>query len=129
MADWKKIRTNIGTAVNKTAQKTGELADTAAKYVKLKSMDMKLSSKYEDLGRLTYKQLKSGTSQAEKISETIEKIDSIRADRKALNDEIEEDKRRRAEKKNAEKAESEKTSEQSGDGENRAENGEEGTEN
>jgi len=101
MADWKEIRTQAESVANKAVKKTGELADIAAKYVKLKVLDAKLSSKFETLGRLTYKQIKSETSMAEKIAEVIEKIDSLRAQRKALNEEIEADKKRRAEQKKA----------------------------
>ena len=99
MAKWKEIRTSAGKTANNAIKKTGELADTASKYVKLKMLEGKLSSKYEELGRLTYKQIKSETSMAERISEVIDKIDSLRAQRKALKDEIEEDKKKRAEKK------------------------------
>ncbi|MBR0450130.1 MAG: hypothetical protein IIX30_04865, partial [Clostridia bacterium] len=69
--------------------------DLAAKYVRLHSMDSKLDDRYEMLGRLTYKQLKTGESQAEKIAAYIESIDKIRADRKALQAEIDADKAKR----------------------------------
>ena len=103
MADWNEIRSKIGKAANKAVQKTSEMADSASKYVKLKSYDSKISSKYESLGRLTYKQIKSGESQAQRISELIDDIDSLCANRKQLADEIEADKQRRAEEKAAEK--------------------------
>ncbi len=99
MADWNKIKTKIGDAANKAAKKTGELADTASKHVRLKMLDGKISSKYEELGRLTYKQLKNEISQADKISAVIEAIDSLREQRKALKDEIEVDKQARSEEK------------------------------
>ena len=104
MANWNEFCDKVGKAANKAAQKTEELADSASKYVKLKSLDSKISSKYEDLGRLTYKQLKNGESEAEKISAVIEDIDSLRERRKALSEEIEADKQRRAEQKAAKKA-------------------------
>ncbi|MBE6534487.1 MAG: hypothetical protein E7678_05935 [Ruminococcaceae bacterium] len=78
----------------KVAKKTGEAADIAAKYVKLHKIDSKLDDRYEMLGRLTYKQLKTGESYAEKIALYIDSIDKLRVDRKALNDEIEADKAR-----------------------------------
>lgn len=99
MANWKEIRTQAGKTANKAIKKTGEIADSASKYVKLKIYDAKLSSKYEELGRLTYKQIKTETSMAERISEVIGEIDTLRAQRKALHDEIEADKKRRAEEK------------------------------
>ena len=99
MANWDNIKVKVGKAASTAAKKTGELADTASKYVKLKAVDVKLSSKYESLGRLTYKQLKNGGSQAQKISEVIEQIDSLNEQRKAIKDEIEAEKQRRAEEK------------------------------
>lgn len=101
MANWDEIKVKIGNAANKAIKKTEELADSASKHIKLKAMDGKLSEKYESLGRLTYKQLKSGESQAEKISGVIDEIDSLRVQRKALHDEIEADKKKRAEEKAA----------------------------
>ena len=99
MANWKEIRTQAGKTANKAIKKTGEIADSASKYVKLKIYDTKLSSKYEELGRLTYKQIKTENSMAERISETIDEIDTLRAQRKALKEEIEAEKRRKAEAK------------------------------
>ena len=101
MANWEEIKVKIGKAANKAVKKTEELADTASKHIKLNSIDGKLSSKYESLGRLTYKQLKSGESQAESISKVINEIDALKVKRKALADEIEADKQRRAEEKKA----------------------------
>lgn len=101
MANWEEIKSKIGRATNKALKKTEELADSASKHIKLKTVDGKLASKYEALGRLTYKQLKCGETQAEKISCVIEEIDSLRVQRKAIADEIEEDKRKRAEEKAA----------------------------
>lgn len=90
----KKVKKVAGKAV----KKTGEVADIAVKRVKLQRIDSKLSDRYEMLGRLTYKQLKTGESYAEKIALYIEAIDQLRADRKALNAEIEAEKAKQAEK-------------------------------
>lgn len=104
MANWDEFCTQVGKVANKAVKKTEELADSASKYVKLKALDSKLDSKYEKLGRLTYKQLKSGTSEAEEIAKIIEDVDSLRIRRKELYDEIEADKKRRAEEKSAKNA-------------------------
>ena len=101
MAKWKEIYEQAGEAANKAVKKTGEIATTATKYVKLKMLDAKISSHFEVLGRLTYKQIKSETSMAERIAEVIEKIDSLKAQRKALHDQIEAEKKLREEKKKA----------------------------
>ena len=92
--EWTTFAKNLKTKAKKAAKKTGEATDIAVKYVKLHKMDSKLSDRYEALGRLTYKQLKTGESQAEKIALYIDSIDKIRADRKALNAEIEADRAR-----------------------------------
>ena len=99
MANWNDIKVKVGKAANTAVKKTGEIADTASKYVKLKAVDVKLASKYESLGRLTYKQLKNGGSQAEKISAIIEKLDQLNEQRAAIKDEIEAEKQRRADEK------------------------------
>ena len=92
--EWTAFAKKLRTKAKKAAKKTGEATDIAVKYVRLHKMDSKLSDRYEALGRLTYKQLKTGESQAEKIALYIESIDKIRADRKALNAEIEADRAR-----------------------------------
>lgn len=107
MADWNKIKENVSVAANKAIKKTGEIADIASKYVKLKNLDSKISSRFEELGRLTYKQIKEEQSQAGKISAVIVAIDKLREARNALNEEIEAEKKRRAEEKAAAKAQAE----------------------
>ena len=97
MADWSSIRDTLSRAANKAAQKTGELADTASKYVKLKSVDSKLSAKFELLGKLTYKQIKNGESYAERIATVMEEIDVLREKRAAIVAEIEEAKKAKEE--------------------------------
>lgn len=83
---------SIGKAIKKTAakaiRKTEEVADVTAKRIKLRSIDSKLDERYETLGKLTYKQLKTGESQAERIALYIESIDKLRAERKAVQAEI-----------------------------------------
>lgn len=104
MANWSEIKGKIGKTTDKVVAKTSEVADIAAKHVKLKTIDGKLSGKYEDLGRYYYKQLKNGQSEEEKINKLVDNIEKLIADRKALREEIEADKQRRAEQKR-EKAE------------------------
>ncbi len=106
MANWEEIRTNVEKTACKAAKKTEELAKSTAKYVKLKSFDSKISSKYEELGRLTYKQIKDEISQADKIAKVMGEIDGLIAKRNALKEEIDAEKeRRKAEKEESKKAE------------------------
>ncbi|MBP3370530.1 MAG: hypothetical protein J6L85_07235 [Clostridia bacterium] len=101
MANWNEIKTKIEKTTGTVVAKTSEIADIAAKHVRLKAMDAKLSGKYEDLGRYYYKQLKNGQSEEEKITKLVADIEKLIADRKALREEIEADKQRRAEEKKA----------------------------
>lgn len=77
MADWKKIRTTVGHAATKAAKKTGEVADLTAMRLKLKLLQGKRDEQYKLLGKLTYRQIKSGESQAEKIAPVIEELDEL----------------------------------------------------
>ena len=94
MSDFNSFCKKVKKTAAKVVKKTGEAADIAAKYVKIQKIDSKLSDRYEVLGRLTYKQLKTGESHAEKIALYIESIDQLRAERKTISDEIEADKAR-----------------------------------
>lgn len=99
MANWNEIKANVGTAANKTLKVAGELADIAKLNIKLKALSVKLSGKFEKLGRLTYKQLKTETSYAEEIAIIIADIDQLRAEIKSLKEKIEAAKREREEAK------------------------------
>ena len=99
MANWNEIKTNVGTAANKTLKVAGELADIAKLNFKLKTLSVRLSGKFEKLGRLTYKQLKTETSYAEDIAIVIADIDQLRAEIKSLKEKIETAKREREEAK------------------------------
>ena len=89
MADWSGIRGTLGRAADIAVQKTGEFADSAKKYVKLKSVDSKLNAKFELLGKLTYKQIKNGESYAERIATVMEEIDVLREQRAEIVAQIE----------------------------------------
>ena len=80
MANWNEIKSTVGTAAGKTLRAAGELADIAKLNIKVKALSVKLSGKFEKLGRLTYKQLKTETSYAEDIAVVIADIDQLRAD-------------------------------------------------
>ena len=98
MASWNEIRETVGRAANTAMQKTGEIADMTAMRVKLKMQEGKRDEQYKELGRLTYRQLKTGESQAEKIASVIQKLDEIRTKIEVLKDDIERAKQERAAK-------------------------------
>ena len=95
MASWNTVRVSVGRAASKAIHKTGEVADTASLYVKLKTAEAKLDGHYTALGKLTYKQLESGESQAEKIAPVVEKIRASQEKIRDLRNKIEVDKAKR----------------------------------
>ena len=104
MANMNEIKNNVSRAANNAIKKTGELADIASMHLKLKSLERKLEGKFTELGKLTYKQLKSGASQAEKIADTIVEIDTLREAIRLQKEKIEAEKQARKERKAAAKA-------------------------
>lgn len=109
MADWKQLRTNVGHATKKTIRKTEELAELTAMHVKLTTLNAKRNGTFEKLGRLTYKQLKTGESQAEAIAPLVDNIDKLNIQIAKQKTKIEHTKaeqaRARQEKKQADDAE------------------------
>ena len=103
MASWEKIKTQIGKVTNKVVAKTGEVADTASKHVKLKAIEGNLSEKYEFLGRLAYKHTKGKEISEDKVNAIVAEIDSLIVDKKNLKAEIEADKARREAERQAKK--------------------------
>ena len=101
MADWNSVRMGATRVANKAIRKTGEVADVATVYVKIKMAEAKLEGYYTSLGKLTYKQLKTGESQAEKIKPIVDGIDSTREKIKMLNAKLEEEKQRKKDEKAA----------------------------
>lgn len=95
MATWSTVRASVKSATSKAIQKTGEVADTASLYVKLKSTEAKLDGHYTALGKLTYKQLESGESQADKIALVLDKIRATNDKIRDLRNQIEIDKAKR----------------------------------
>ena len=88
MSSFNEFCTDAKRLAGKAAKKTCDLANSASLHLKLERVKNKLSSNYEKLGRLTYKQLKSGESEAKKISEVIDTIDSLRIDQAILQNQI-----------------------------------------
>ena len=77
MANWEDIKTGAVRAASKTIKKTGELAEITSMHLKLTALNAKRDGMFEKLGRLTYKQLKSGESQAEAIAPVVDTIDKL----------------------------------------------------
>ena len=64
-------------ATKKAANTTMELADIAALNVKLQAGEVKLSEKFEELGRLSYDKLANSADNAEKIAAVVEEIETL----------------------------------------------------
>lgn len=80
MANWNDIKKTAKNAAKTTIRKTGELAENATMYVKLSTLKAKRDELYQKLGKLTYKQLKLGASQAESIAKTVKELDGVTYD-------------------------------------------------
>ncbi len=104
MASWELFKLSAKRAARAAIKETGEAADIAGLHIKLKSLEAKRNSEYEILGKLTYRQLKTGISQADRIAPVIENLDNIRAKIKAINAEIEATKASRQERRLRDKA-------------------------
>jgi hypothetical protein len=79
MAKWEKLRSGISKVAGKTIRKTEEVAENATMYVKLSSLRSARDKHFTALGRLVYKQTKTGNSQSEAIAKTIVEIDKANA--------------------------------------------------
>lgn len=103
MASWETIKSQIGKVTNKVVAKTGEVADTASKHVKLKTIEGNLSEKYELLGRLAYKHIKGVEVPEEKVNALTSEIAAPISEKKHIKAEIEADKAKKAAEKQAKK--------------------------
>lgn len=101
MANWNLIKSNVKTAANKAIKTTGELADLAKMHLKLKALEGRRDKRYTELGRLTYRQIKTGESFAERIAPIIDELDVVRERIRQQNQLIEETKKARAEEREA----------------------------
>ena len=64
-------------ATKKAANTTMELADIASLNLKLQGQSVKLSEKYEKLGKLSYDKLSNDADNAEKIATVVEEISAM----------------------------------------------------
>ena len=92
---------SVKKATKKAANKTMELADAASLNIKLQGLNVKLSEKFEELGRLSYKKLEGigeiSTEEpvdtveddtVDKIAETVEQINKLYEEISCLKAEI-----------------------------------------
>jgi hypothetical protein len=89
MSTWEDLKRSLGTIADKTATKTRELTDAAALKIKIANKEADRDLEYKRLGKLTYAKLKAsqGRDTSEivaQISKSIENLDRIIAELKAL---------------------------------------------
>lgn len=86
MSSWDEFISSAKKAFSKAAVKVNDLADTAADSIKIESLKLKLSQKYEELGKIVYNEMKSSTddSSAEKAADKAAEIDAINSEIEAL---------------------------------------------
>ena len=104
MASWNEIKAKICKTTDKVVAKTSEVADTAAKHVRMKTIDGKVAEKYEELGRVYYVVLKGEEVEEGKAQAIVAEIEALVAEKKAIKAELEAEKQRREEAKKAKEA-------------------------
>ena len=88
MAKYDTIRTGVGKMAGKALKGTEAAAGLTMLYVRLKTAEAQLDGYFTALGKLTFKQLETGESQAEKIATTLECIREKRQKVRALRNKI-----------------------------------------
>ena len=89
MSTWDDFKKTVSNLADKTVTKTRELTDAAALKIKIANKEADRDLEYKRLGRLTYARLKAsqGRDTSEivaQISKSIENLDKIIAELKAL---------------------------------------------
>ena len=104
METWNLFKKSAKRAANSALKETSDAADLAGLHIRLKALEARRNEGYEALGRLTYRQLKTGVSQAERIAPVIEDLDSVRAKIKKTNEQIDKTRQARDERRLQDKA-------------------------
>ncbi len=108
-------------AINKAALKVNDLADCASDSIKIEGLKLKLSEKYEELGKIVYNEMATGTftensaAKAAEIEALLKQIDALKAkkaERKAKSEEAEEAEETVTEEAETEPSEEEKIDEE-----------------
>ena len=118
MATWQEFCDSVTKITNKAIAKTSDLADSASMRIKLTQKEAVLAEVYEQFGKLTYKQIKSGEKNEEKAAELIEKIDALCVEIASIKADIQAKK----DAKDAEKEEAENTKDEQAEEINNSEN-------
>jgi DNA segregation ATPase FtsK/SpoIIIE-like protein len=79
MSKWNDFCKSVSQLTEKAIKKTEELTDVASLRIKIKTLEGRISEQYENLGALTYSNLKGGADNAEEVAHIVAKIDSYLA--------------------------------------------------
>ena len=77
MSAFRRFCTATKRTANKVANKAEELADSAVLAVKIKNLEMKVEEKYEELGRLVYRDLHTDDDLEEEKLALVAAIDGL----------------------------------------------------
>lgn len=84
MANWNEFVSGAKKTFNKAAVQVNKAADCAADSIKIEGLKIKLSERYEELGKIVYEEMKAEKADAEKVSEKAAEIDALLAEIEAL---------------------------------------------
>ena len=108
-----KVKTRLQTGFKKFSCEVEKAADTASLHIKLNTAKAKTTDLYEELGKLTYEQVRGEASETteSRVATLIEMIEGKLAEQKEIRDELDRRKAEKEAKREEEKTEYEATAE------------------
>lgn len=109
-----KVKTRLQKGFKKFSGEVEKAADTASLHIKLNTLKAKTAEHYEELGKLTYEQVRGEASEAteSRVTALIEMIEGKLTEQKAIRDELDRRKAEKEAKRDEEKTEYEATAEE-----------------
>ena len=108
-----KVKTRLQKGFKKFSGEVEKAADTASLHIKLNTIKTKLSEHYEELGKLTYEQVRGEAPETteSRVAALIEMIEGKLSEQKEIRDELDRRKAEKEAKREEEKTEYEATAE------------------
>ncbi len=103
--DWDNLYSNFKKLANRTADKLNRTADIAALQVKLSMADKKLEEAYAALGHVSYEHFTGDDDRSEQVAKAVSGVNDALIEKKAVEHELNEARRRDEEAKAAAEAE------------------------
>ena len=91
MSAFNRICTKAKRAAVKVGDKAGEMMQSVSRSVKIKSLEMRVDEKYEELGKIVYQDLYVDESLEDQKLQIIAEIDALFAEIAVLKEETDED--------------------------------------